>query len=132
MRRLWVDCDDTLVRWLGEDGQALEGQNPYGGGSERWEANAELVEAIRAWMRANEADDPRLIVWSGGGYDYARVWADRILPGEWHMAVSKDIALPQYEDVCVDDAPIKVRATLYTPADFVASRPADSTQGGEA
>lgn len=120
MKRLFVDCDDTLVKWLGVDGQPLEGQNPYGGGAEKWEANAELVVAIETWLEREKDADPRVIVWSGGGGNYARRWAEMILPGRWHLASEKNISYPADGDVCVDDALIKVAGVLLTPDEFIA------------
>lgn len=122
--RLFVDCDDTLVRWLGEDGQPLEGQNPYGGGAERWEFNAPLVASVVRFANEKRAD---VVVWSGGGADYARVWASRL--GWEHFVegwASKDPRLVTADDVCVDDAPIRTAGRLLTPDEFVAEWPTEA------
>ena len=114
MSRLFVDCDDTLIIWLNEHDQPLEGQNPYGGGSQRWKFNDELVKAVLSvslkWQ---------VVVWSGGGSDYAGDWRDRI---DWPLAnvASKDIRLPEPDDLCIDDQPIKVACPVLTWQEFVA------------
>ena len=117
MKRLFVDCDDTLVLWLNEDGQPLEGQNPYGGGSDRWEPNTALIEAIRVRMKADP--ELRLIIWTGGGNEYGRTWAERLMPGEWDMAGAKDPRLPLPEDLCIDDAEIVFPCQRQTWQEFV-------------
>ena len=115
--RGFVDCDDTLIIWLDEDGQPLEGQNPYGGGSQKWEWNEELVRAIE---RLNQKQQGIwLYVWSGGGQQYAQRWVDL---REWGdtPALSKDLRLPQLGDLCIDDMPIQVACPVQTWQEFVA------------
>ena len=80
MARLFIDCDDTLVLWLGEDGEGDGGPNPYGGGKEKWEPNRALIAAIESSREEYE----EVVVWTGGGSDYARVWRDRLLPWAHH------------------------------------------------
>ncbi len=116
MATLWLDCDDTLVIWLDEDGQPLEGQNPYGGGSQRWKWNEELIRAID-WV-----SDWDLAIWSGGGAQYAARWRDLL---RWDLAdaYSKDTRLPQPNDLCVDDMPLKVACEVMTWQEFVGAGP---------
>ncbi len=116
MARLFVDCDDTLIIWLDEHDQPLEGQNPYGGGSQRWEFNDELVRAIED-AQGGEFIGAEVVVWSGGGADYAGRWRDRI----WGFAsaASKDLRLPGPDDLCIDDQPIKVACPVMTWQEFV-------------
>ena len=113
MARLFVDCDDTLVIWLDGDDQPLEGQNPYGGGSQTWKFNDDLIRAIE------ERHGGYIVVWSGGGEDYARRWLDRLGWTEAE-AISKDISLPEPGDLCIDDQPIKVACPVMTWQEFVA------------
>lgn len=125
-RRLFVDCDDTLVLWLGEDGEVDGGPNPYGGGREKWRRNDDLIKMIEA-VRFNYDE---VVVWTGGGSDYARVWRDRLLP--WaHHAIAKDTRIPSAADLCIDDADIRVAAPVVTWQEFVAQRVAPSTAAGE-
>lgn len=116
--RLFVDCDDTLVFWLGKDGQPLEGQNPYGGGSERWEANDQLLEALEGWGEAVPGGSG-IIVWSGGGEQYAERWARLLRHVRGVTSMSKDIRLPTADDLCIDDMPIKVSCPVMTWEEFV-------------
>lgn len=119
--RLFVDCDDTLVLWL-NDGKVTagpllpEGPHPYGAGADRWLPNEVLIEAIRARQKA----EPRtLVIWTGGGTDYARTWADRLMPNEYDAALSKDTRLPLPGDLCIDDMPLKVACDVLTWQQFV-------------
>lgn len=118
--RLFVDCDDTLVKWLKTDGQPLEGQNQYGGGSDRWEWNTELVRAIEAHF-----DLADVVVWSGGGARYAHHWAQRLGWDDRVTSMPKNISVPLYGEICVDDAPLKVLARLVTPEQFIAEYPVE-------
>ena len=132
MPRLFVDCDDTLVLWLNEDGQPLEGQNPYGGGSDKYELNQALIDAVVDFLDTNL--DWELVVWSGGGSQYAKVWADRCFPFKtlydedargvrgWLLSAhvrTKDIALPTADDTCVDDQVLGVAGSCLTWQAFV-------------
>ncbi len=114
--RLYVDCDDTLVLWLDGDGDVAEGPNPYGTDGDRWKANAELVEAIGEWERNTPGGE--IILWTGGGKAYARVWEQRIYP-EAADAISKDMRIPGADDLCIDDMPIKVACPVVTWQQFV-------------
>ncbi len=125
MRRLFVDCDDTLVLWQ-KDGAPPEGAHPYGGGAESWLPNEALISAIRSHMTASPED--RLIIWTGGGVNYATMWADRLMPGEWHLATAKDPRLVQAGDVCVDDMPMKVAGELVSWQEFVSGNGVASTE----
>ena len=113
--RIFVDCDDTLILWLDEEGQPLEGQNPYGGGSQKWLWNEALIRALR------EIED-EIVIWSGGGRPYAQTWRERLqsassVVAEWSM--SKDTRIPQPDDLCIDDMPIQVACPVMTWQEFV-------------
>lgn len=117
--RVFVDCDDTLILWLDEEGQPLEGQNPYGGGSQKWKWNEPLAQALERFIVANGG---AAVVWSGGGMQYAQRWAD--LRG-WDdvAALSKDTRIPQPDDLCIDDMPIQVACPVMTWQEFVEANP---------
>lgn len=121
---LFIDCDDTLVTWLDEYNMPLEGQNPHGGGNQNWRFNPDLVKTIMAWVEA----DPKLqvVIWSGGGADYARDWLERLFawsedgPPANFFSMWKNVKLPREYDVVVDDMPdLVVAGTLYTPQEFI-------------
>lgn len=131
MPRLFVDCDDTLVLWLDGDGTPLGGQNPYGGGSDKYELNQALIDAVVDFMDTHR--EYELVVWSGGGAQYAKGWADRCFPFKdllnddtdrrnWLQRAhvrTKDINLPQASDICVDDQPLAVNGACMTWQAFV-------------
>lgn len=114
--RLFVDCDDTLVLWLDDDGDVAAGPNPYGNASDRWKANTDLVAALNEWNENTLGSE--IILWTGGGIAYARVWEQRIYP-EAADAISKDTRIPGPDDLCIDDMPIKVACPVVTWQQFV-------------
>ncbi len=119
-RRLFVDCDDTLVLWLDDEGDVADGPNPYGNGHEHWKPNEELVIALENWRMRHPTID-EIILWSGGGTDWARSWLRRIYPAA-DGAISKDPRIPRSDDLCVDDDDTllrKVACPLVTWQQFV-------------
>jgi len=130
--RVFVDCDDTLVLWLGEEGQPLEGQNPYGGGAERWRWNHQLVGFLLVLeFMMPEAE---IVIWSGGGEQYARTWRDRLAAVfpvvEGWACASKDTRVPTAEDTCIDDAELTVPAEVVTWQDVMAVLNEEEARGG--
>ncbi len=95
--KLYVDCDDTLIRWL----DPLEGRL-----TSEWEPNTAVQEFVRNWKL--EHPDGEVIVWSSGGEDYARMWGYRLLPDVPHVALSKFNAIVTADDLCIDDMPFEV------------------------
>ncbi len=116
---IYLDCDDTLVRWLDEDGQPLDGQNPYGGGAQRWIGNYRLLYEIERLALVSTMEPLRWVVWSGGGKEYAYDWGQRLLPHIDHMAIAKDFTRPTERDIYVDDQPVDaVAARHFWPLAF--------------
>ena len=111
--RLFVDCDDTLVIW--QNPHVNQDSNVWMG--ESWKPNDDLIFSINFALNLNP--DIQLIIWSGGGVDYASRWAFRFFPNIPYLALAKDISLPTKEDICIDDMPIKVEGILLTPAEFI-------------
>lgn len=110
--RLFVDCDDTLVLWpdephLNQDKKLWQG--------DEYELNHPLIEEIKIFFRDRPREDA-LIIWSGGGADYAATWARRCFPHGEYLSLSKDIVLPNEDDICIDDMAIRVPCLLMTPA----------------
>lgn len=97
---LFIDCDDTLVLWLDPDGHVDESSaHPYGMGSERYVHNQLLLEGVREWREKN---DGPIVVWSGGGSDYAlRFVLETGIPCD--ATADKDPGVPREGDICVDD-----------------------------
>lgn len=103
-RRLFVDVDDTLLRWYG--GRA---PHPFGAGATGCEPNQDVIDAIGRWRHKNP--DGMLIIWSGGGADYAKTWARRLLPHErWSAEAKHNPLVDPANDVFIDDAPFEAWA----------------------
>lgn len=89
---IYIDCDDTLYHCK-DDGS--------------WEFDSNILEIIR--------HNP-VVIWSGGGKDYASMWLNRVENYLGYKldacASAKVVTLPVVGDVCIDDQPISVVATL--------------------
>lgn len=109
MPRLYVDVDMTLVLW--QDGLT----HPFEG-AQRYKRNHQLIDAIERFLTTNPQFG--FTVWSFGGHEYARLWAERLkLPVDSTMA--KDIRAPKPDDICVDDMNLVVDSLLFTPEAFI-------------
>lgn len=97
---LFVDCDDTLILYLDPDGNVDEsGPHPYGAGADKYIHNERLIAGIRRWRERN---DGPVVIWSGGGGDYAAAFA--VETGVvCDSALAKDSSVPRDGDLCVDD-----------------------------
>ena len=95
MPRLFVDCDDTIVKW-----DYLEGKEGlhYATG---YEMNVSLIGDIDCWL--DEHHDYDLIVWSGGGVEYAHGWARKAQFRHAFTILPKDMRTPEQWDICIDD-----------------------------
>jgi hypothetical protein len=106
--RLFVDCDDTLILWQRVDGVRADGiyfETPY-------LINRRLVDGILKFREG----DPRalIVVWSGGGKEYAHMWARRL--GLSDITVPLDKSRDGFDlivagDVVVDDEDLGGRRT---------------------
>lgn len=100
---LFIDVDDTLVTWLGE----YDEPHPYGFGAERWRPNQSVIALAKAWRCLGWP----VVVWSGGGADYAQMWARRLLDGVFTHTFAKFNALYMQGDVFIDDLPFEAWAS---------------------
>ena len=117
--RLYVDCDDTLILWpLYEGTQVVSGAD--------WKLNQPLIEAVTKFMQFNPSYD--LVIWSGGGVDYARRWAEKCFPDKaWEiqpkllrgMINAYILVGPNGDDICVDDSDIAPLCKTYKPQEFI-------------
>ena len=115
MSILYVDVDDTLVKWA----DALEGRLVTD-----WEPNEAVIEYARAWKG-------KVVVWSSGGRDYAEMWSRRLLPGIYDEAMAKYPAIMVEGDVALDDMPFDVwRHRAIHPRDLVAREPMEAEEQG--
>lgn len=71
-------------------------------GAEAWRPNDAVLHYIEEW---HEYPRGPIVIWSGGGKDYAETWAKRLLPDIPYTAMSKFNAVLGPGDVCVDDSP---------------------------
>ncbi len=100
MPRLFIDVDDTLIKWNGKFDQ-----HPFGHGAESWEVNMSVINAIKVWRESHP--DGQVVIWSGGGQDYAKTWRnrviDRLIPGLQTETMSKMPSLTRFSDTIIDD-----------------------------
>lgn len=100
IRRLFVDCDGTLVLW--DDEHVLGTYGVYDG--ERFMYNTELIERVHQFVHHHP--NVMLVVWSGGGKDYARMWGERCFPHLFFVSMIKDkttFELVGQDDIVIDD-----------------------------
>ena len=91
--RVFVDVDDTLVKWASATGSVLIN------GAEDWEPNCDVINLVRAL----KAENYKVIVWSAGGENYANMWAQRLMPLITDATYAKFPVIPEAGDVFIDD-----------------------------
>lgn len=93
-----VDCDDTLIIWEDE----ITRPHPYGGGASDWHPNDDLIELLHILYNQGHM----IMVWSGGGVDYARRWRLKLVPfAQMDASKSRDWNFPP-DTVFIDDMSI--------------------------
>ena len=96
---LFIDVDDTLIIYNRPP------PNPYGYCQGiPWWVNQPLLDGIRLFHKANP--ETPIIIWSGGGKEYAEIWIDRFGLAGLAVGMLKDqraLALIQEGDIVVDD-----------------------------
>lgn len=122
--RLFVDCDDTLLLFGYPDADP-DSATPYGFWRDvPYTINQPLVAFMRAFREKHE--DALIVIWSGGGEQYAYAVMRAVGLGEDDpefidpIPMIKDrttFPLVGEDDIVVDDQPIKVAATV-APPDF--------------
>ena len=109
MGRIFCDVDDTLV--LYQDAQV--GPHPYGlYMGTPFAVNTRLVAGLIQFRAANLWE--LIVIWSGGGKEYAEMWARRLGLDRISVGLSKDVTtfdLIQEGDVVVDDEDLGGRRT---------------------
>lgn len=94
MNTLYIDIDDTLVTWLSEE----DGPHPYGAGAKEWRVNQGVLGLAERW-------EGPIVVWSGGGKDYAEMWGNRLLHHLNWTASAKFNPGVEEGDLFIDDSP---------------------------
>jgi hypothetical protein len=114
---LWVDVDDTLVIY-DDDGKMTHPAGIHYGTA--WKVNEPLLAGIRAFRMIYP--DAMIVLWSGGGVDYARTWRDRLLADVDAHAFGKNpqiASLIKEDDIVVDDyVDFKCPARVYGPHEW--------------
>ncbi len=96
-RRIFIDCDDTLILY-----QNAEAENPFGYYTDTpYNVNEALVQRIRDWAEAHPEDS--IFIWSGGGEWYAKMWMNKLRLGDIATPISKEPLLIREGDIVVDD-----------------------------
>lgn len=85
------DVDDTLYKIVAENGK------------EREVPNLTVIELLQSF----HALGCHIIVWSGGGRDYAKMWVKRLWLDEYVHEVLCKPKEQQIVDIAVDDQPVK-------------------------
>lgn len=127
MKRLFVDCDDTLIiydniacSW--PDKPCDVHDHPFAIlRGESYKINGPLVESIKAYIYDNPC--ALVVIWSGGGAQYARAIADIALPGVDVVTMIKDkttFYMVRSGDIVVDDMAqtVDVPTKVYQPDEW--------------
>ena len=120
--RLFIYVDDTLVK--SQESTSQE-QHPYCYYvSTPCTANEPLIEGIKQW-RADHKEN-LIVIWSGGGRDYAQMWIDRLLPGLGIVGMGKSSELAETivssQGIVVDDViDFPCAAEILDPVDWPTS-----------
>lgn len=102
---LFIDVDDTLVKWKG-----FGDVHPYGANAEEYDIREDIKEFAKNWCGY-------VIVWSGGGAWYANHWATKT-GIRHHYAVGKDYRVVKPTDVVIDDSFIAITEFLIHPSEI--------------
>lgn len=101
---IYVDVDDTLVLWqegLSPNPEAVPRETYFG---DPWVLNTRLIEGLKA-----AAKQEFIVVWSGGGMQYAEMWVDRLGLRNLVMVAEKNFKVVEPGDIVIDDMPVTVR-----------------------
>lgn len=102
--RLFVDVDDTLIKW-GADASFMA----------KFEPNERVIWFVRNWCQTHPAG--RVTVWSLGGKDYAAKHGHDLLPDVEHDAMAKEPLIPHPGWLFLDDDPLpSYRSAAIHPA----------------
>ena len=116
MKRLFIDCDDTLV--LYDTGGEI---HPYGWIlEEAYRVNTPLVDFIHRFR--DKYPGALIVIWSGGGSSYARTITRALGLEELEVVpMLKDqttFGMVREDDLVVDDQPIAVPVVVISPKDY--------------
>lgn len=97
--RIAFDVDDTLI--IPAVAMSMPSDTP----------NYELI-AVYKWF---QKQGHTMVVWSGGGIDYAKRWAEKLalLPCEFRIKEKSDEIDIAFDDCMVDLAKVNIRVSRY-------------------
>lgn len=110
---LFVDCDSTLVLWNEKQVDGIWMRDTYC-------FNQRLVDAINNFRQTNDCEG--VIVWSGGGQNYAEGWCRKLdkLDAAFHLGKLLGKFDPTSSgDLLIDDEPLVARGAVISWQDFV-------------
>ena len=100
MRYLCIDCDDTLVLWHDEE----EGnKHPYGRNATGYDLNEPLIQKVKDMSKDNI-----VLVWSGGGKEYAAYWAEQCFGNIGYVDITNNKDIWEMSEVAKADDVIVV------------------------
>ncbi len=113
MPNLFVDVDDTLALY------DKAGPNPYGIYlGTPWSPNQPLIDGIRRFAEDNS--EALIVIWSGGGKDYAKQWSEVLGLDDLMVPMDKSAKLARElvkdGDIAIDDMPVFWRT--HTPDEW--------------
>lgn len=114
--RLFVDVDETLIRWRGEGFMLTH------------EPNEPVVAYVRRWR--NWHPGRQVIVWSNAGEAWAREQGARCLPDVPHIPRAKFEFLPRELDTFLDDDPLSWYTNVVDPRQIEAKAELQSLKSG--
>ena len=103
MPRLFVDCDDTLVLWHYTEVKPGIFSIQQDEAGDTYHMNDELISSIPCWLSLHP--EYQLVVWSGGGLEYAAGWARKVFgrSGIPYIVLPKNMGTPENHDILIDD-----------------------------
>ncbi len=117
-KRIFIDCDDTLLIY-----DSIGERHPLGYlQGESYHINESLVDSIRAWAYDNPCS--MVVVWSGGGADYARTVTNIVFPYTHGIQTMKKdrttFYLVRAGDIVIDDMAdsVEVLTKVFRPDEW--------------
>lgn len=96
MKRLFVDVDNTLIHWIPS--------GEFGVPDTDWQVNQHVLDFVQWWGKTHQGGV--ITVWSSNGREYAKEWAERVVPDSIRYVVAAKKAFKaSKDDTFIDDRP---------------------------